>query len=328
MSVAVVQSAVSGDGYTCAFPSSVTAGNLLIVACGVYAGYTAATPTDTLGNAWNLGFYNSNYGGNGDSVWFFWAVAGSSGANTVTISGPGWPHSGSDVLIAEVSGMGSPTVDATGVGLVNQPYVNTPPALTLSSGSDVVFSFAFQSGITGNSVNVTAPETVIVHAGNQAAISWSINPPAGAFSTSLWISTYFTYDTVVISVALTAPVAVLAEGLVQCDGAVDGVSLLIGGSRIGAVQCSGSIGPIAFGSHASSVARCSGSALAALAALASSQGKTQCAGSVSGGITFYAVVQGKVQCQGFATAPLKGTSTSCLQPSSTPVVPVQGNACY
>jgi hypothetical protein len=312
---AIVQSAVSSPGATSlAFSSNVTSGNLLIAALGLFAGGSLSSVTDTLGNTWNLAAANNN---GSDKEWIYWTIAGSSGANTVTAAGTGWGVGGynSTLLVAEVSGGLTGAIDVAGGGY----------PLTLAYATDAVFTLAFDHSIAAVA-SVSSPEVLIVSraSGSSMALCWDLAPASGAFTSSLSIS--FAAN---ISVAFKAPSApITEEGMVECSGAIAGVAFLVGGPR-GLVRCAGSISPaVAFASHAGGIVLCTGSALGVIVAFSSSQGKTRCSGSIKAGITFYGVCQGMVECSGCSTTPLKGTLTGCLEPSSSPVLPPQGNACY
>jgi hypothetical protein len=326
MSVAVVQSAISLEGAaSLAWPSAVTAGNLLIVALGNANGQLGnpATIADTLGSAWTQAQFDHST--DNDSVALFYAVAATSGPNTLTVTGSGFGGFASLLAVAEVSGSFTGVDSAGGGGTSN-------PNLTIAASTDFVITAAYYQ--ENAAAGVTSPEVLLGFRRSGLdrglALAFYASPATGSFVSSLTTG-YVSGDSsipAVVSVAFFGTPPPVANGIAQCSGEVDGVELLIGGGPRGAVQCSGSIGPVAFGSRASSTVECSGSAHAVLSALATAQGRVQCFGSIAGGITFYAVVNGLVECRGFATTPLKGTSLACLQPGSTPVLPVQGNACY
>lgn len=116
MSAPSIVQATKGDNATAAtiaFPSNVTAGNLLLVyATEATANGSGLAVSDSLHNTWTpLGFVTTGAGvGNCSGAWF-WAKANASGANSVTISATFNSPCGGAII--EISG-------ADGVTPINQ----------------------------------------------------------------------------------------------------------------------------------------------------------------------------------------------------------------
>lgn len=119
MALAPVQSNTgSAGGYdstTLAYLSNVTAGNLLTCSGAVWNGseVTSITITDTLGSTWTVILSTNVSGGAPHKTWIGYAIAPSSGANTVTID----PNGGgrySSHGVAEWSGPHATPLDVDG----------------------------------------------------------------------------------------------------------------------------------------------------------------------------------------------------------------------
>ena len=310
MGAAVVQSAISAeDAGSLAWPSAVTAGNLLIVALGNANGQLAnpATIADTLGNSWTQAqFYHST---DTDSVALFYAVAATSGANTLTVTGSGFGGFASLLAVAEVSGAFTGVGSAGGGGTAN-------PALTIAASTDFVFTAAYW--IESPAAGVTSPEVLLeaVRSGldRGLAIAFYASPATGSFVSSLTTG-YVSGDS-----AIPAVVSVAFLG---------GVPLAIGAK--GVTQCSGSIRGVAFGARAAGMTQCSGSAHAVIAAIADARGSVQCWGSIAA-VQLFAPACGVVRTPGASTSPLAGSSVACIQAPAGGAPPPAGaqatNAVY
>lgn len=134
--IALVQSAtknVSGvNNTTLAFPSNVTAGNMLHVAVVTFqstAGTTITTPTDTLGHTYVATSAQQN--GPGDFVHLrdFYVLNCSGGANTVTLDISGAGNGEISVVISEWSGV------VTSSAISGTPQVGSGFGADVSSGN-------------------------------------------------------------------------------------------------------------------------------------------------------------------------------------------------
>lgn len=76
----------NGTVSTCAFSSNVTAGNLLVVTIGFVTTSATATASDTQGNTYSTAVGPTDNTGITYRLYTFYAVAKSSGANTVSIT--------------------------------------------------------------------------------------------------------------------------------------------------------------------------------------------------------------------------------------------------
>lgn len=152
----LVQSAQSARNATSlTFPNPVAAGDLLIVALGVST--TLGNPptiSDSLGSQWTQGVYqNANFGAQYVSISILYAVAATSGADTITVSDAAFGSSDSQLIIAELSGNITDEINVTG----STPYVT--PILVTTQPSDVAISVCF--GYGGQTPVVTPPEVLI-----------------------------------------------------------------------------------------------------------------------------------------------------------------------
>ncbi len=134
MSIALVSTQNTGinaaTSGSLAFSPNVTEGDLLLVVYASSNRFASASPTitDDLGNVWTLliKLTSSNSVTNGWTH-VFWAVAKSSGADTVHYSG-GVVYSG--IAISEFSGDGTPSLDQLGTVLDTVPSGSGPPLMT------------------------------------------------------------------------------------------------------------------------------------------------------------------------------------------------------
>jgi len=132
VAISFVQSAVAGSGNSAAqrslaYSSNVAAGNLLVVAISTFGTSITMTVVDTQGNTYAQA---GSYGINGSNrVSFWYAVAGSSGANTVQVTPSAAAFMGLGVL--EYSGApASSPLDATST--------NSGSTLAVSTGTVAV----------------------------------------------------------------------------------------------------------------------------------------------------------------------------------------------
>lgn len=137
---------------TQAYGSPVTAGNLLVVSAAVDSGTITGSPpiADTVGSTWHL-IVNTSTVTYTSYMW--WAVAGGSGANTVTLKGSG----SADFWFcqSEFIPNGTPSVDGFGQNTVG-PLTNPTITVTTSAATgavDLVVGWMFDS--QGN--NLPAP---------------------------------------------------------------------------------------------------------------------------------------------------------------------------
>lgn len=160
----LVQSAIgsASPSGTLAFPSNVTAGNLLHIIAIWYDpsnSHPANTPTDSKGNTykdsynaitrWNTGTANAFH------LQEWWAIANASGSNTVTYSA----GSGSDIeiCIAEYTGIGSIQPYVNGTETVNNSGSTTADSgnIALDNGPYLLVGFCGDSGgdVTDDTIN-------------------------------------------------------------------------------------------------------------------------------------------------------------------------------
>lgn len=140
----------AGDGSssatTVAFTENVLAGSLLIVMTTVNSGTTASTPTDTLDNTYNLipgcPVQQDVGAGTTQSIYLWYAISNSAGANTVSQS-----YSGNNnfyVVAAEYQSLGTPVLDASGTANVTASSI-TVETSEVAVGADLIV-YGFLSG--------------------------------------------------------------------------------------------------------------------------------------------------------------------------------------
>jgi len=128
---------ITGDftgGRATAFPSNITAGNLLVASFG--GAYATPSLTDTKGNTWTL-VSGSLVNNAGDYAAMWYAIANSSGADTVTITG-NYPCS-LDVAEFQVAS-GTPTLDGYGTNTNTASTSLTTTTSSASGAADLVIS--------------------------------------------------------------------------------------------------------------------------------------------------------------------------------------------
>jgi hypothetical protein len=152
-----VQSAAVANATTLAFPSSVTAGNLLLAYLTYWNGTVPSSLSDTKGNTWYL--FWSNSGGASTSSLFV-AIANGSGANTVTAIGMN--NSNAGWIVEEYS------IASTDAIILLGQTTGTGNSITLASSSTatpsgaLVISFAYDihSAHTWTSSNATIRQSI------------------------------------------------------------------------------------------------------------------------------------------------------------------------
>lgn len=164
MAIAFVQGTgnfASGAGatLTAAYGSNVTAGNLLIVAG--YSSNASVTPTlavsDTQGNAWTSACEVSGWGGTPQDAQIFYAIAKTTGANTVTLT-----TSGSDtfrrVCIHEYSGCD--TLDQVSTNTGASGTTVSSGNVTTTVAAELLFGWMISgSGVTSAGSGETLRQT-------------------------------------------------------------------------------------------------------------------------------------------------------------------------
>ncbi len=142
-----------------AYGSNVTANSLLI--CDVSSGgpnSPASGVTDSQGNSWTQ-VGTASTGGLGDSIQMFYAIAGSSGANTVTVTFPGVAQ-GDTIAIFEYSGNATSSVlDQNNVGTGS----STTPAstsITPSANNYLVHSAEADPALDGTTITAGTNFTI------------------------------------------------------------------------------------------------------------------------------------------------------------------------
>lgn len=149
--VTLVQHAIKCDNGTCptsvtsvalAYPSTVTSGNILVVGGFADGHGQTVSLSDTLTSSWTRCSFTDDAGGAGE-MGFWWAIAPSSGADTVTLAWSGASQEFNGLQIAEYSGEKS----AAPIDSCPAPVFTTSGAtLSISLGTTTnngrVFSFA------------------------------------------------------------------------------------------------------------------------------------------------------------------------------------------
>lgn len=153
MAAALAQTAQVSDGSapaaggTIAYGSNVTSGNTLIL--GLFAWYTAFAPTsvtDTQGNTWTkttIGASNVFITGT-TQIWT--AVAGSSGANTVTITASGGAATYGSFLI-EVTGLATNPYDTYSATVSNTSSPVSGTSITPSANGAYLVMYKTRGGV-------------------------------------------------------------------------------------------------------------------------------------------------------------------------------------
>jgi len=106
----------TGVTFDIAYPNNVTAGNLLICCvAGEVANGLISTITDTVGSAWNMTTREKHLRDTTKFLAVAWALAGASGANTLTVTLPA-STSALGCLLHEFAGASAGSVDLDGYG--------------------------------------------------------------------------------------------------------------------------------------------------------------------------------------------------------------------
>lgn len=177
---ATENSAIS-NGATLAFGSNVTAGNTLIFMTPWYGAFTLSL-TDSQGNTWtDVSAHPAIDGLASYSLRVFTAVAGSSGANTITFAANG----GVDALgsgLAEVSGLQASPFDKEN-SHVNTASPSDTGAITPSTNGQYIFCLYSRNGVVCTYTN-TANFTVRATSASNSSqcIADYTQPTAGAIT--------------------------------------------------------------------------------------------------------------------------------------------------
>lgn len=119
-----ITSLSTGSGGS-AFPSNVTAGNLVVIRVGAGPGSTHSAPTDSLGSTWTQ--IGTTTGDGVISISRWWAVMPSTGANVITANFSS--STGATIVAVEITGQRTTSPIADGVAA---------PAQAPAAGSDTV----------------------------------------------------------------------------------------------------------------------------------------------------------------------------------------------
>jgi hypothetical protein len=218
MSTTIVQSAPSGENVAfLAWPSDVTSGNLLIVVLGIantnvpfWAGVTLA---DTLGSSYARAVLYQDSPGFNNGVAIYFAVAPSSGPNTVTVSG-GFGGSASQIAVAELTGTFTTDIDQTGGGR------DVAPTLALTQVNDIVFTATYYQD--NETASATSPEVLLtnsIFSDRSMALSWELVASTGSFTSSLALTAgnpHPSYVSVAFaSTPLPGPIGVVQQAIVE-----------------------------------------------------------------------------------------------------------------
>ena len=153
-----------GSGKILVYDSNITAGNLLVayIDSGTAGTGVAATASDSRGNVWTrITAFGGGYGG-ATSCAFFYAVAGSTGPNTVTFV------TGGTTLISQIVEFSGTVISGVidGVGVTNTGNSNSPNV-----------------NITTNNINeliIAAPDPA-AGSTNGPGAGWTQAGPAGGY---------------------------------------------------------------------------------------------------------------------------------------------------
>ena len=188
-----------------AFGSSVQSGHLLVAAVG-YAGVDLATVTltlaDSLHNTWvpvSSAVRRTDHG----VAQLFYAVAGSSGADTVTVTAS-IPSVFLELYVHEYSGVSALDASASGQGSSTTP--STAVATTLSS-NELIFGYALLTNPGAAGSGFTARETLggDVSEDKLAATSGSYSATFSQPSGGQWIALMATFEAGADSVRIISP---------------------------------------------------------------------------------------------------------------------------
>lgn len=153
MSIALAQAAQVQDtsnpaaGGTLAYGSNVTAGNTLILCLfSWYTAFTATlTVTDTQGNTWTKNSLGTSFR-TGTSMCFT-AVAGSSGANTITVNAIGGAATGGSVLLELTTGLLSNPFDTFSTAVDNSTSPVNAGSITPTTNGAYIIAYYSRNGI-------------------------------------------------------------------------------------------------------------------------------------------------------------------------------------
>jgi hypothetical protein len=140
-----------------AFASNVVAGNILIAAIsagGLVGSVPVSSVTDSQGNTWNQ-VGTATQAPAGDYIQIFYAIAGSSAANTVTANFPG-SSQGDTLTIFEFSGNGTTLASLLNTSSSNSGTSNAPAAGAVTPSADGCLFFAAEVDSANDAVTITA----------------------------------------------------------------------------------------------------------------------------------------------------------------------------
>lgn len=157
MAIAHVQSTGQGFGNSASarsltFASNVTSGNLIVVAVATFnAGSPTVSISDTQGNTYSQAGSYQTSGSNRISLWY--AVAGSTGSNTVSFTPSASVFSGFGIHEYTGTATSTPLDNAVGTTGTASNTVN-PGTVTVSAANEMIFCCAGQGDGT-NTDNIT-----------------------------------------------------------------------------------------------------------------------------------------------------------------------------
>jgi len=159
----------SGTVSTCAFTSNVTAGNLLVATIGYASTSATATASDTQGNTYSTAVGPTDNTGITYRLYTFYAVAKSSGVNTVSIT----ISAGSTfrrMLIHEYSGVN--TLEATNSASGNLTVPPDSGPVTTAHANALIFGWGItNNGTTTAGTGFTLRETALSESSEDMIVS-------------------------------------------------------------------------------------------------------------------------------------------------------------
>lgn len=178
-----------------AYGSNVVAGNLLVATVG-WNGFVTddASATDTQGNTWVIAGSKQTDSGEGNAVVVFWTTAGSSAANTVSVTFTNHAQTEVTLTLYEYhdSGGGIWSLDGTPTGVNDGASTTTPSAgsvTTTASASAAVAVLVSHFGTTSAGSGWTQDHTEDLSGTNISTYSSESRITSGAGSiTGNWTS--------------------------------------------------------------------------------------------------------------------------------------------
>ncbi len=170
LSLAQAQKLVSGASL--AYTSNVTKNNLLL--CVGYGGVVTSI-TDTRGSVWTKSPSTANHGGVGNTVQIWWAPAGGTGADTLTVVGATF----TEAYLLEVQGFpGTPVIIDQKNAASGSSGTPTVGPLTTLFAPEALTSFTFYStSATGGTAGWTSTVTP-----NTNLFQYIFEPATGSFT--------------------------------------------------------------------------------------------------------------------------------------------------